>query len=559
MSSKALAVACLLGIAPVWAEAMPVALTEERRAEIEENHQYPPESELEPLPSLDPDEREEMRERLETLERLYEIKLREAWVEHHGLDSVADLFAHDKRHYRTRREYQYQARAELRPEHEQWLFETAWGLLEEEPPDWDTLWEVFNVLEHTGAHPEREALARYLLSLPIEPNLQRQNVKMRARQYVLDYWPGEAPRIVETLLTLPVQPAVRDILPIPEGKERTRELQEVEAQTAGGTRRDLSRLRPWPGRAAELAARMEGSVQAGEYSLDYTVGPAHNVVEDGGHKILERVRAYADTESPAFEHLRRPPEEAIAPEPGLAEDERDELAERLEALHELYRVKILEARTGRTGEDLDEWWLAAHRVGHEPRRRELHTFWQARMTVDISIGPRHTSWLYPTLDGLLDEEPVDWKLVKRAMSILSHGAPHSESERLARRILQQPMPGVRDADHLGAALAALHYYLRYWPDDAPETVAALLTLPTQPPNRDLLSIQQDQHPAEDVIARYAAEFRQAIAQLSAAEAYDRMMELAAEVEGAVAADAYQLDSDAERLITNMTRIVERAN
>ena len=559
MDPRMLAAAVLLGIAPVWAEAMPVALTEERRAEIEENHQYPPESELEPLPSLDPDEREEMRERLETLERLYEIKLREAWVEHHGLDSVADLFAHDKRHYRTRREYQYQARAELRPEHEQWLFETAWGLLEEDPPDWDTLWKLLEVLDHTGAHPEREALARRILEMPMLEDDGRRWAVRYAQRYFLMHWPDGAPHILEILFTLPVQPKERTILPLPEGAERTEEWRELETRRALNMHHDLSRLRPWPGRAAELAARIEGSVQAGEYSLDYTLGAGDHIVENAGHDIVQTLRAYADTESPAFEHLRRPPEEAIAPEPGLAEDERDELAERLEALHELYRVKILEARTGRTGEDLDEWWLASHRTGFTPRRRELHTFWQARMTVDISIEPRHASWLYQTLDGLLDEEPVDWKLVKRAMSILSHGAPHSESERLARRILQQPMPGVRDADHLGAALAALHYYLRYWPDDAPETVAALLTLPTQPPNRDLLSIQQDQHPAEDVIARYAAEFRQAIAQLSAAEAYDRMMELAAEVEGAVAADAYQLDSNAERLITNMTRIVERAN
>ena len=513
---------------------------------VEEEFQYPPEEALTPLPSHAPEEREMLRERLEALGQLYYVKLWEARARAHGADSLVDLFVDLSAAGPGEVEIP-EAEAELYEEHDPWIFETAWGLLQEQPPDWETVRSILSILSRTGEHPERERIARHVLERPIHDDLDPDHLgAIRAAYgYVQWSWPSGAADMLETLVTLPEQPRSRNLLPVAEGEPRPEAL---EAELAEGFRDWLSSLVYNPERAAELAARMQESTDAGAYALEGEV-----------RALLDRLHAYVQADGgPYIPSFQRPPEEALEPLPSVDAASREERARVVDAMHQLYRVQFYEHRFGASGAELLEKYRALAMEGGVSIQN-LYDFWPARQPVELTLRGEHAPWLAGALLRILNESPIDWATARKAMGVLSHTLEHPTVEQLAQRILRTPVGPDMTEEQQDTVLAALHYYLHYWPDDAPETVAALLTLPTQPSERAILPLESGVQRPTELEERFARRLRVSIAQFGVAAAYDRMAELVAQVDRDTAAGAYELDEDAERLVTNMRSTLTRRN
>ena len=242
----------------------------------------PPEEDLEPLPSLDPSEREELRERLEALSQLYDAKVWELLAEHYGVtpEEVARrLHFGEDRLLPDWSEVTRTIRAPLRPEHDPWVVETALELVREDPIDWKTLQTAMQILNgtETGPDPAREELARRILAAPIHPDQpkERHFAAGNAILYFGRQWPDDAPEILEVICTLPAQPRERDILPVARDARRPTQEERLLARRVGLYGHE-------PSKAAAVLERIEASVEAGKYTLD-----------EEGEERIERLREYA--------------------------------------------------------------------------------------------------------------------------------------------------------------------------------------------------------------------------------------------------------------------------
>ena len=527
--------------APFGAEGITVAPPPDREEveesvenTIEEHFQYPPE------------ERELLRERLEALEQLYEVKLWEARASTHGADSLEDYLVDHALSAGAAEEEKGKSRAEaeLRAEHDPWIFETAWGLLQEEPPDWETVRAILSVLRRTEAHPEGKRIARAILERPIHDDLDPDQVDAinAAYDYIRLCWPSGAAGMLETLVTLPAQPRNRNLLPVAEGEPRPEALEAELAEEFRDYR--LATLNNHPERAAELAARIQESADAGAYALEGEV-----------RALLDRLHAYAQN-GLYISSLQRPPEEALEPLPGVDAADREELARVVDAMHQLYRVKLYEQRYGASGAELKEKFQARARASFHSVDN-LYEFWPARHGAELTLRGEHAAWLTGALRRILNDTPIDWASARKAMGVFSHTLENPTVEEFAQRILRTPIEPDLTEEQKDAIRAALHYYLHYWPEDAPEIAAALLTLPTQPSERPILPLASGVQRPTELEERFARRLRVSIAQFGVAQAYDRMAELVAQLDRDTAAGAYELDEDAERLVTNMRNALER--
>lgn len=230
---------------------------------LSEFFERPPEEDLTPLPSLDLEERHELQERLEALDQLYRAKVYEARAEHYGL-TQEEL----ERRIGTLDNWPPVNAVPLRPEHDPWLYETAWGLWEEEPVDWPTLRLALRIFPrtHVASDARRDALARRILEHPIGSNMARQGqvgAIILSSITLLNDWPDDALDILEVVISLPLQPREREILPVAEGDARPVEDEQRIAnrirQVLGG--RDLAK-------AEALLERIETAVDRGEYTLN---------------------------------------------------------------------------------------------------------------------------------------------------------------------------------------------------------------------------------------------------------------------------------------------------
>ena len=253
----------------------------------------PPEEDLDPLPSLDPAEREELRETLDALYQLYHAKVYELRAEHYGItpDELEHrIYFQHMRGLDDWREVTVRIRAPLRTEHDPWVIETALGLVEEDPIDWQTLRKCMRVLGRTEVESEsgRETLARTVLLQPIEPD-QRVDPSPEKRAQLsaissscgifVRHWPDDAPEILEVIYTLPHQPRERDILPVAESAPRSVE-EDRDEHLAG--RLHVLLVRHEPSKAAAVLERIEASLEAGDYTLDQE-----------GEERVERLREHA--------------------------------------------------------------------------------------------------------------------------------------------------------------------------------------------------------------------------------------------------------------------------
>ena len=244
----------------------------------------PPEEDLEPLPSLDPAEREELRGTLDALYRLYNAKVHELKAEHYGItpDELEHrIYFQDMRGLDDWSQVIWTIRAPLRPEHDPWVVETALELVREDPIDWKALRTAMQVLNRTetGPDPAREELARRVLAEPIHPDQpkERRWAAASATLYFVRQWPDDAAEILEVIYTLPVQPREREILPVARDAHRPAEEERLLAR----------RVPTWlhgrePSKAAAVLERIEASLEAGDYTLD----------RDSERRV-ERLREYA--------------------------------------------------------------------------------------------------------------------------------------------------------------------------------------------------------------------------------------------------------------------------
>ena len=226
----------------------------------------PPEEALTPLPSLAPAEREELRERLETLFLWYRAKVYEAQAEHYGitLEELNHRMMMLDGSLPDRRRVNQTIRVSLRPEHDPWLLDTAWGLLQEEPIDWKTLHACTRTLGRTDA--DYEALAREILKHPIAPGIEAFGQKgaiFGSSLHLLRHWPESAADVLAVIYTLPYQPRDRAIAPVKNDAARPHE---EEAWLALRLRRVLYGRDPR--KATAILERVEAALAAGAYTLD---------------------------------------------------------------------------------------------------------------------------------------------------------------------------------------------------------------------------------------------------------------------------------------------------
>ena len=234
----------------------------------------PSDEEIGDLPSLDPEDREELHDYVaDTMDNYYQYKHYEAMGEKYDRDAIAlfdRVITLDKE---IPREIRRQSRVPLHPEHDPWLFEAMWELMEQER--WGVLSSISLILSsHVEAHPERTNLAMYLLEQPIgKPNPTKAPVNHRSSVrlfagtlYLLGDWPENTARTMAALVTLPHQPDDRVIRP-PYPHADAERVAETEERIASNTMDRLERFAT-PEQLAEVASYIEAEVEAGAFELD---------------------------------------------------------------------------------------------------------------------------------------------------------------------------------------------------------------------------------------------------------------------------------------------------
>ena len=231
----------------------------------------PSDEEIADLPSLDPEDREELLDYISTMRNYYEFKHWEAMSEKYDKDVIA-LFdrvqLHDKE---IPREIRRKSRVSLHPKHDPWLFEAMWELLEQER--WGVLFSISLTLGqyHVEAHPERTNLAMYLLEQPIGKPTEGPESPGSARLfagtlYLLSDWPENTARTMAALVTLPHQPDDRVIRP-PYPDADAERVAETEERIASNTMDRLEQSAT-PEQLAEVASYIEADLEAGAFELD---------------------------------------------------------------------------------------------------------------------------------------------------------------------------------------------------------------------------------------------------------------------------------------------------
>ena len=244
----------------------------------EERYQLPPDEELLPVPSLAPEEREDLYEYLDVLDDYYGLKIKDNLRKAFELESIADWVLL-RRRWRAAGERPESAqekidevRHPLHNKHDPWLFEVASGAFDEDPVDWEIVGRALSILRMVDPHPEldpdpdTERLVRKMLAHPIAEPLPECWLRAfrGALSHVRRYWPEDAVEVWETALTLPQQPRDRDILPLAEGESRP---SEAEAEAAHEAMTNVSYFSSISERGAALFNRLEAGVALNEYTL----------------------------------------------------------------------------------------------------------------------------------------------------------------------------------------------------------------------------------------------------------------------------------------------------
>ena len=265
---------------------------------INYRHELPLKEDITNPPSLDRAEREELREYLGNLAEYYKVRHWDAvgeeyvdldpWIElkagAHGaapgtvslspgfpgelLRNGLNRGEFEDWDQRTRR----WVRAPLRPQDDPWIFETAWGLLAEEPVDWETLLIAATIKwKYVEYDPRWTRIAEYLLELPMVATEQRgltRNAVQNAggwRHFII-HWPENASETLAKAVTLPYQPGDRRLMP-PDPGASADTVREQERRWASEVMNNLDRWAT-PEELAEVAEAIEAEMEAGAFELD---------------------------------------------------------------------------------------------------------------------------------------------------------------------------------------------------------------------------------------------------------------------------------------------------
>ena len=274
----------------------------------EERYQLPPDEELQPVPSLAQEEREDLYEYLDMLgERhgYYSLKLRDNLREAFDLENIADWVKLRQR-WRAAggvppsvQEKIDEVRHPLRDMHDPWLFEVAFGAFDEEPVDWEIVWRALRILRMVDPHPElvnpdpdTERLVRKIFRQPVTHPLPKgQNAALRkSLSRIRQWWPEEpwpeyAAEKWETALTLPDQPSDRDILPLAESESR-----EAEAEVAEAAASTFSAFHARRERGTEVIERVQMGADEGRYTITPRLAEVIEGVEEAWARQDERER-----------------------------------------------------------------------------------------------------------------------------------------------------------------------------------------------------------------------------------------------------------------------------
>jgi len=264
-------------------------------------HELPPEEDITNPPSLDRGEREDLRQYLGNLAEYYKVRHWDAvgekyldmdpWIE--AMAEARDVdpgtislrpgsVGEGLRNHLLRGEIEdwdrrsrRWIRVPLRRQDDPWIFETAWGLLAEDPVDWETLLLVVRLQwEYVDYDPRWTQIAEYLLELPLVPRGEgRESHGLGTVQNVggwrhfMVHWPESACEILAKGVTLPYQPEDRRIMP-PAPEASADAIRERERHWA--TNNIMRILDRWatPEELAEVAEYIEAEVEAGAYELD---------------------------------------------------------------------------------------------------------------------------------------------------------------------------------------------------------------------------------------------------------------------------------------------------
>ena len=241
-----------------------------------DDHERPPEEELTALPSLDLENRDELRDYLAAVRQYYQYKYWEAMAEElsddyregQGLVLRADVAAGAREiDTQTRRS----VRVPLHPSHDPWLFDAVWRLLDEDSVDWRTIADIGDILmRFTEKHPEGIKIALHMVERPLQEIQESPPHEAAAGfngyKYLVYHWPEQAGRILAALVTLPHQPKDRMIHP-PHPEATDTEVEERERRNSSTARGILER-NATPEELAEVAQHIEADVEAGAFELD---------------------------------------------------------------------------------------------------------------------------------------------------------------------------------------------------------------------------------------------------------------------------------------------------
>ena len=273
----------------------------------EEQYQLPPDEELMPVPSMAPEEREDLYEYLDMLDDYYGLKIKDNYREAFELESIADWVVL-RRHWHggpmvppSAQEKMDEVRHPLRDMHDPWLFEVAFGAFDEDPVDWEIVRRALSILQAVDPHPEQvdpdpdtERLVRKIFRQPVAhplPEGQKGALRLslsRLRSWWPEEpWPEYAAEKWETALTLPDQPSDRDILPLAEGESRP---SEAEAEVTEAAVSRFSYFHAQRERGIEIMERLETGADEGRYTITPRLADKFEEVEEEWPEQEERGR-----------------------------------------------------------------------------------------------------------------------------------------------------------------------------------------------------------------------------------------------------------------------------
>ena len=258
-----------------------------------------------------------------------------------------------------------------------------------------------------------------------------------------------------------------------------------------------------------------------------------------------------------------PPEDEITRLPTVSAEKRDALHEHLETLLLHYQFTHKQAVGEHYGVEIDHLGGQLFLYEYEGL---IEVEPEVIQEIRVPLHSAHHPWIFDTATHLLAKDPPDWEALRFIMFILTQLVEeHPRTTGLAWDVLLQPLPrgeefegsfdecmdgeafeeAFEKAFYKSMAIEDSYFYFgRHFPPGAPLILASIITLPHQPPDRDILPITAE-HEDPETGERETQYASHAMELLDRHATPEQLAEVAEYIEADVEAGAFELDAETE--------------